>query len=184
VPVIRSSRLLVVPLICAALAGGCGGDDDGGSDGTSATEWADGVCSAISDWTGSIKEATDSLQGGNLSESSLKSAGNDISDATSTFVDDLKGLGKPDTESGDKAKESLDQLGDDIDENVDKIKGAADDVNSAGSAAQAFSTVSAALTSMSQAISSTFQELEQADVGDELKKAFEDADSCKELNQE
>lgn len=182
-PVIRSSRLLVVPLICAALAGGCGGDDDGGSGGTSATEWADGVCSAISDWTGSIKEATDSLQGGNLSESSLKSAGNDISDATSTFVDDLKGLGKPDTDAGDEAKESIDNLADTVDENVNKIEDAAGDVNSASSAAAAFSTVSAALTAMTQAISSTFQELEQADAGDELKSAFEDADSCKELSQ-
>jgi methyl-accepting chemotaxis protein len=179
-----SSRLIVVPLVCAALAGGCGGDDDGGGGGTSATEWADGVCSAISDWTGSIKEATDSLQGGNLSEESLKNAGNDVSDATQTFVDDLRDLGKPDLEAGDEAKQSVDQLADDVDEGVDKIKSAADDVNSASSAAQAFSTVSAALASMSQAISKTFNELEQLDAEGELKSAFEDADSCKELSKE
>lgn len=177
---IRPSRLLLVPLVCAALVGGCGGDDGGG--GESATEWADGVCSAISDWTGSIQEATDSLRGGNLSQDQLKSAGDDISDATSTFVDDLKGLGKPDTDAGDKAKESIDKLADTVDENVNKIKDAAGDVNSRSSAAAAFSTVSSSLTAMSQAISTTFQELEQADAGDELKNAFEDADSCKELS--
>ncbi len=174
---IRAS-LVVVPLICAALAGGCGGDGGGGD---SATDWADDVCSAISDWTGSINEATDSLKGGNLSESSLKNAGNEITDATSTFVDDLKGLGKPDTEAGDKAKESVDKLADTVDENVNKIKDAAGDVNSVSSAATAFSTVQTSLTAMSQAISSTFQELQQADGGDELRNAFEDADSCKEF---
>lgn len=177
---IRASGLLVVPLICAALVGGCGGGDSGGGD--SATEWADGVCSAISDWTGSINEATDSLKGGAGSVDQLKSAGNEIRDATNTFVDDLKGLGKPDTDAGDKAKESIDQLANTVDENIGKITDAAGEVNSASSAAQAFSTISSALTAMTQAISSTFQELEQADAGDELKKAFEDADSCKELS--
>jgi hypothetical protein len=181
--VIRASGLLVVPLICAALAGGCGGDDDSGG-GKSATEWADGVCSAISDWTGSIQEATDSLKGGNLSKDNLESAGKDIQDATSTFVDDLKGLGKPETDAGDKAKESIDRLADTVDENVKKIDDAAGDVNSPSTAAKAFSTVSASITAMTQAISSTFQELDQTDAGDELKKAFEDADSCKELSQD
>jgi len=180
--VIRAS-LVVVPLVCAALAGGCGGDDNGGgSGGKSATEWADGVCSAMGDWVNSIRDATSSLRGGNLSENSLTGATDDISEATSTFVDDLRGLGKPDTDAGDKAEESINSLADTVDENVDKIKDAADDVTSPSSAATAFSTISTALTTMTSAISSTFQQLEQTDAADELKKAFEDADSCKELS--
>ena len=179
---IRAS-FVVVALICAALAAGCGGDDNGGgSGGKSANEWADGVCSAMGDWVSSIQDATDSLKGGNLSKDTLEEAGNKISDATSTFVDDLRGLGKPDTEAGDKAEASVNQLADTVDQNVDKIKNAADDVNSPSSAASAFSTISSSLTAMTQAISSTFQELEQSDAADELKKAFEDADSCKELS--
>ena len=29
---------------------------------TSTSEWADGLCTAINDWTGSLTEATDSLR--------------------------------------------------------------------------------------------------------------------------
>ena len=100
----RTSPLV---LLLVVLVAGCGG---GGSSGSSTTDWANGFCSAITSWTTSIQTAGKSLQGGNVSEESLKSAANDINGATSTFADDLKSLGKPDTDSGQQAKESVDQL--------------------------------------------------------------------------
>ena len=84
----------------------CGGGDDGGSSGaTSTSDWAQGVCSAIGDWTESVSSATASLQGDNLDEEGLKSAVDDLESATSTFVDDVKGLGAPDTDAGQKVLE-------------------------------------------------------------------------------
>ncbi len=116
---------VVVALLAAFLASGCGGDDDENS----ATAWADDVCSAITTWKDSITSTADSLKGGNLSEDSLRSAADDVESATSDFVDDVRGLGKPDTDAGEQAKESLDQLADEADQNLSAIKSAVDDAS-------------------------------------------------------
>jgi uncharacterized protein YoxC len=169
---------VVVALLAAFLASGCGGD---GGDESSATEWADDVCSAITTWKDSITSTADSLRGGNLSEDALRSAADDVESATSDFVDDVRGLGKPDTDAGEKAKESLDQLADDADENLSAIQSAVDDVSDVSGAVAAVTTISSTLSTMGNQLSSTFTELEQLDAGGELETAFKEADSCKEL---
>jgi methyl-accepting chemotaxis protein len=174
-----AGRWLVVGLLAVSLATGCGGDDGGGS--SSTTEWADGVCSAITTWSESVTSTADSLRGGNLSEDELRSAVNDFESATSDFVDDLKGLGEPDTEAGAKAKESLDQFSANVEENVSTMKTAVDDVSDASEVVEAVTTVSATLSTMGQQLSSTFAELKQLDAGGELERAFSEADSCDEL---
>ena len=116
----------------ALLAAGCGGSDDETS-GTS--EWASSVCSAASTWSDSVSTAVQSLQGGDLSEDSIKSAVDDVSEATKTLADDLQDAGKPDTEDGQQAQDLLDQLGQDVEDSVDEIEGAVDDASSTGIAA-------------------------------------------------
>ena len=76
----------------------------------------------------SISAALASLQDGNLSENSVESAVDDVTEATRTFADELKDAGKPDTEDGQQAKNLLDQLGDDIDEGLQELE---DDLDSA-----------------------------------------------------
>jgi gas vesicle protein len=174
----RWPACLVVALLAVLLASGCGGD---GGDDSSATEWADDVCSAITSWSDSVTSAADSLRGGNLSEDAVKSAVDDLKTATSDFVDDVRGLGKPDTEAGDKAKESLDQLADDADENLSTIQSAVDNASGVSGLVQAVTAITTAISTMGTQISSTFTQLEQLDAGGELEAAFKDADSCKEL---
>jgi len=169
---------VVVALLAASFAGGCGGDDGGDS---SATEWAGDVCSAVTTWSDSITSTADSLKGGNLSEDAVKSAVDDLKSATSDFVDDVRGLGKPDTEAGEQAKESLDQLADDADENLSTIESAVDDASGLSGLVQAVTAIGTALSTMGTQISSTFSELEQLDAGGELETAFKEADSCNEL---
>ena len=111
--------LVAVGLLAVFLAAGCGGSDNGGS---SAEKWADDVCSSITTWKNSVTSATDSLKGGNLSEDSLRSAVDDVSGATNDFVDDVRGLGAPDTEAGEQAKDSLDKLADNVDTNVSRSR--------------------------------------------------------------
>lgn len=163
-------------MTAVALAAGCGGDD--GDGGSAATEWADGLCSAITDWTESVQATSNSLKGGNLSEDSLKDAADDFKSATQEFVDDVRGLGTPDTDSGDQAKEEIDQLADSVDENVKKIEDAVDD---GGGLATTVSAVTTALSSMGEQLSAAFTSLEQLDPGGELEEAFRDAESCDEL---
>ncbi len=167
---------LVVALVAAFLASGCGGGDD-----NSATAWADDVCSAITTWSDSITSTADSLRGGNLSEGAVKSAVDDLQSATSDFVDDVRGLGAPDTDSGEQAKESLDQLADDADESLSTIQSAVDDASGVSGVVQAVTAIGTALSTLGTQISSTFSELEQLDAGGELESAFKDADSCQDL---
>ena len=169
---------VVFGVLAASLVAGCGGDDGGGD---SATAWADDVCSAITTWTDSITSTTDSLRGGNLNEDSLKSAVDDLADATNDFVDDVRGLGAPDTEAGQQAKESLDQLADDADENLSPVQKAVDDASGSSGIVAAITAISGAISTMGQQFSATFTELQQLDPGGELETAFNEADSCDEL---
>jgi hypothetical protein len=160
------------------LAAGCGGGDDGGS---SATEWADGVCSAITDWSDSLESTTQSLRSGSLSEDELRSAVDDFESATNDFVDDLRGLGTPETEAGQEAKESVDQLADDVDEGVSRIESAVDDASDGSGVGEVITAIGTSLATMGQQLSATFARLQQLDPQGELEQAFNDADSCDEL---
>ena len=109
-----SSKLLLLPVLAVALlAAGCGGSDDETS---GASDWANSVCSAVSTWKTSVSSAATSIQGGNLSENSLESAVDDVTDATKTLADDLKDAGTPDTADGQKAKGVVDQLAGEIED--------------------------------------------------------------------
>ncbi len=174
-------RALVLGLMAVCLATGCGGDSGGGS-ASSATDWADDVCSSISTWTGSITSAADSLRDGNLTEEKLRSAVEDVKSATNDFADEVQALGPPDTDSGEQAQESLEALADDLEESTDKIDKALEDASTPSETLAALTTVTGALSTMGSRLSSTFTELEKLDPGGELEDAFSEADSCKELS--
>src|SRR6185295_17528994 len=101
--------LVVASLVAMLVASGCGGSGGGSSE--SATEtWANGVCSSLNTWKTSVTQAGASITGGNMSQDQVTSAVNDVKDATSKLSSDLKGLGRPDTESGQQAQEALTKL--------------------------------------------------------------------------
>src|SRR6266550_5664121 len=157
----RRRALLAISslVVLAFLAAGCGGGGGGSSDTKSAQDWADGVCSAINTWSDSLKSAGQSLSGGNLSKSSLESAGNDVKDATAQLKDDLNGLGKPDLSSGDKAQQSVDDLSNKIQQDVDKVEGAIKDAQSGGTVLSALPTVTSTFATMGAQVQATFDDL-------------------------
>ena len=172
-------RLLVPALVTLALlAAGCGGD--GGDETLSTTEWANGLCGAITNWTESLQTATEPLTGGDISKESLQSAADDVQSSTQTFTDDLKDLGKPDTETGQEAKDLLDGLDETLNQDAEEIKSTVEDA-SATDILSTISTVTAKLGTMSQQVSSTFTQLDELDASNELDQAFEEADSCAEI---
>jgi ABC-type transporter Mla subunit MlaD len=176
----RLSAALASFLALAVLAAGCGGGGGGSSSSTKdPQDWADGVCSAINTWTDSLRSASQSVTGGNLSENSLKQAASDLEDSTAQLKDDLDNLGKPDLESGDKAKQSIDTLSTNISGNVDKINGAIKDVQNGGSIVNALTTVTSTIQTMGTEVQTTFDDLKNLDPAGELKSAFENASSCK-----
>jgi hypothetical protein len=175
-------RLAILPLVVglSVLAAGCGGGGGSSNDESSPQDWASGLCTALTDWTNSVKAAGNSLRG-NISEDSLKTAASDIEDASNSLVSDLKDLGKPDTKSGQDAKDAVDTLADEVKGDVKEMQDDVDNVSGAQGALTAAQSLSATISKMATQIGSTARALDQADPSGELKQAFQDAPACKSL---
>jgi hypothetical protein len=170
-------RIFAAPVIAAALvAAGCGGNDE--PDSSAATEWADGLCSAVSTWTDALGSTASTIQDGGLSRDTLESAVDDAVDATRTFVDDVEGLGAPETEAGQTAKESLDKLGDELSKGADEIESAAEDASGVSGILTAVSVASSTLVEMGSELTSTLSDIQGLEGGEELRDAFSEASSC------
>ena len=102
--------------------------------------------------------------------------------ATDTLESDLSDLGKPDTESGQQAKDSIDQLASDLETDADSIKTAVDGVSDLSGVASAAATASSTLAKMKSQVTSTVNSLEQLDPQGELHDAFEQSSACQELS--
>ena len=168
-------KAVALSLLAAALLAGCGGDDGP----PSATEWADDLCSALGDWTSSLTSAAESVTS-EPSRESVESAVDDVEGATQQLADDVEGLETPELDAGQQAEESVDELSDSLNAEVEKVKETAENAT-LGNISEAVSAISASFSAMSQQISTAFTELEGLDPGGELRTAFEEADSCSEL---
>ena len=115
----RTFSAAALAVVLVLLVAACGSSDDG-SDTSATATWADGVCSSVTTWTNALTASVDSLKGGDVSREALEGAVDDVKSATDTFVADLRGLGKPDTEAGQEAKDSVDQLTDQLEQEVDE----------------------------------------------------------------
>jgi hypothetical protein len=169
-------KLALAPLALAVvLAAGCGGGGSSSSS-PSAEDWAQDLCSAITNWSDSVKTAGQSLQGGNLSEG-------DIKDTTDMLSSDLKGLGKPDTDAGQEAKDAIDQLSGEVKDDVDEMQSAVDKAAGSGAsgAVKAASSIAATLSKMGTQVGSAASKLQAADAKGELEQGFRDAPACKSL---
>ena len=173
-------RLIALASLFAALsiAAGCGG---GGDDESSASAWADDLCGSLTTWKDSIDSIANELKQ-SPSRDQLESAADDAKDATSTLVDDLKGLGTPDTEAGDQAKETVDTLTSQVEDGVDTVQQAVDNASGASGMLNAISVASRELATLLQQISTSYQQLKGLDPGGELESALQDSSSCQSLS--
>ena len=141
---IRKPSLIAVAASLVFLAAGCGSSGGGSTTTTtsaSATEtWASGVCSSITTWQAAIKSAAGSVKS-DPTKSGLQTAAGDAKSATETLASDLKGLGKPDTQAGQQAKDSLDQLSTSLQKDVTTIENAVKGVSGVSGVLTAVSTV-------------------------------------------
>jgi ABC-type transporter Mla subunit MlaD len=170
---VASTVAVVAALLIAA---GCGGGDD-----TSAAEqWASSACSAVNTWTSSIESIGETVKQ-EPTRAGVEKALDDLESSTQTLVDDLKGLGAPETEAGQEAEDAINALADDLDQSLEEIKGATDNASGASGVLSAISVVTANLSTMADDASSTIDELQQLDGGQELKDAFDNAESCADL---
>ena len=161
----------------ALVAAGCGGDDE-----SCDREWASSVCSAVTTWKNDLDQAAQPLTDvSSLSEETVRQAADDAKSATETLADSLKGVGRPDTSSGEQVESAVDDLATEVESSAKEIETATEGVSSLADIPSAVSTITTTLTALGTTADGAVQTLEDADVSGELKTAFDQADSCGEL---
>lgn len=165
----------------ALVAAGCGGSDsDSDADPTAA--WASGFCSAVTSWTDELQTITSSFSDtSNLSQDGLESAAEDVRTSTQQLVDDLKGLGAPETEGGEQVKSSLDSLSTTLETESANIDETVQSISGITGIPGAITAISTSLSAMGSAFSDTLQTIDDADVGNELQAALEDSPECADI---
>jgi uncharacterized membrane-anchored protein YhcB (DUF1043 family) len=149
-------------------------------------EWADEICSSLSDWRTSITSLAD-VGGEPLTADTLRDRLSDAEDATSDLVQNLRDLGPPDLEAGDELESELDDATAELEASFDALKESADEA--ADAPASEFLGELADLASdfaaLQAAIAETVTTLQDADVAEEskaeLQQAFAESSSCQAL---
>jgi methyl-accepting chemotaxis protein len=180
-PRMKRGTIVVVILISAFFLSGCGGDD--GSETTSPSEWADSLCTDLSQWKSSVTSVAASFGGGGgLSQEEIQDAVNEVASSTETLVGNLQDLGRPDTEAGQEAQDAVNQLADELQTDIGEAERAAAGVSNAADAAQAASSIRDTFTTAQNQVTSAITDLEQLEPQGELTSALEQSDACNELS--
>lgn len=161
----------------ALVAAGCGGDDEV----PAATQWAGDLCAAVTTLRDSITATAETLTE-NPTREGFESAAEDARSATETFIDTVRGLGAPETESGDEAQEAVESLADTLESDAARIEETLEDLSGAEGVLGAISSVATIVASMASTVSSSLDEVRSlGDVDNELEQAFRDAEACDDV---
>ncbi|MGH3066836.1 MAG: hypothetical protein ACRDOF_11125, partial [Gaiellaceae bacterium] len=117
-----------------------------------------------------------------LTQDGLTAAANDVRGATKTLVEDLRGLGAPDTESGQAVETSIEKLATSLETEIAKIESAADGASGLTELPGAISSITTSLATMATDFGATMQALESADVEGELRTALEASPACANIS--
>lgn len=177
------SGLVIVALVAVALSG-CGSDDESGSnDGTTTSGassaldgWAQGFCTSVAAWEGSIKATSAKLA---TSKANFASASEAITSANEVLSDSLQGLGTPPAPATTQAKDVIDGLSADLEDGAGEIDQALtgnfttqSEINSASSRART------SLSQMDSDISTAVTKLKALPDEEGWKQAFQDVAAC------
>jgi uncharacterized membrane-anchored protein YhcB (DUF1043 family) len=181
---IAAIALGVVAIVIAAIAMRL--SDDGPP---TTEEWADSVCTSLSDWRDSITSLAD-IDGEPLTADAFRETLDDADAATSDLVSELQDLGPPDLEAGDQLEEQLDESTGQLESSFDTLKDSAEEAadGPAGEFLQQLTGLASDFAALQTAIATTASTLANANVGEEsraeLQQAFADAPSCQSLQAE
>jgi chromosome segregation ATPase len=170
----RRARLLVLPLAALVALGGCGGDDAGAED------WANGVCGDVGAWVGDVDETLQSLtdDGLALDEADLVEAADAVGEATDELAANLRELGAPEVESGQRARAELETL---LERLRDQYERAREALSADLAPLETVARLATALSAAAAQLQETFDDLRALDPGGELAEAFRNAEDCDAL---
>lgn len=168
----------------ALVLSACGQSDDGSaSEPTAAESWASDVCTTVSAWRSTLTDARETLSTPrDLSAAEIEATFTEVRTATSTLVDELAGLGSPDTEAGDEAEERISSLSEQLQEQAAVVEDSSgDQAQGMGELLTRVSTVSGAVAQMISDTQAAVSDLRTLDGAQELEDAFSSAASCQDL---
>jgi hypothetical protein len=150
-------------------------------------EWADSVCTSLSDWRESIAALAD-VGGEPLTADTLRDRLDEAEGATTQLVTELHQLGPPDVVDGDEVEQALDDASAGLEESFEDLRIAAENAADADNP-QDFVAALAALGDDFQALLGQVPEfvatLQSAslfgEAAAELEQAFAAAPSCQAL---
>ena len=119
----------------------------------------------------------------NPTKEGVQNAVNDAKEATKTFTDDVKGLGDARDRRRPAGQDALNELSSDVEAASTRSSRRSRPPRAPAprGALSAISAVSATLSTLMSQVTTTFSQLQNLNGGEELKDAFDDADSCDEL---
>jgi hypothetical protein len=175
------SRVLMICLACLVLlAAGCGGGDDNES---ASEEWVSGFCSAAADWRTSLEDTVSQFQSpSDLNADSLRSAVDEGLDATDSFVEQVRALGRPETEAGQEAASIVDSMTSEIESTADDLRQNFSSDDSLQDLIPKLTQAGTQVTQMGQDLQSSLDELAGLEGGQELSdeiNANEDCDAAR-----
>jgi hypothetical protein len=172
--------LALVLVALALVATSCAGDDE--SDTAATTEWASDFCTATLTWSDELERIADDLSDlTSLSSDAIVSAGEEARTATDAYVDELRGLGGPDTDSGQAVEDSIETLASEVEEEMAEIEDAIEDISGITGITTAAREVRASAAAMFGAFEEAFRAIGDADESGEIATAFDEAESCSEI---
>ena len=101
--------------------------------------------------------------------------------ATNTFTTSLKDLGRPDTDAGQQAQDSVNELTTQIEEDMTKIQDTVSNASGVAGILAAVPTITTTIQSAGNQVADTISGFQALDAKGELENAFKDAESCKTL---
>jgi ABC-type transporter Mla subunit MlaD len=172
---------LVVSAALAFLTAGCGGGK------SSEEKWASSVCTNITNWKDEIQKQVNDAQSklqspGAGTMTAIKGNVQQAADATNQLASDLKSLGAPNTSSGQQAKQQLDSLATQLQNTVNHAKQTISGLPKNAGLTQIvnqLSTLGPELQSLVTNTKTTLNSIQSS--SSDLKKAFQKANSCKQL---
>jgi len=163
---------------------------DGDSGSVETTGWADSVCASLSDWRSSITSLAD-VSDGALTPESLRVRLAAGETATQELATELKELGPPDLEAGERVEEALGDTTGGLDRGYQSLRQAAEgalDAETPSAFLQALAGLADDYGRLLEQIGDTVAVLQSASLfGEsslELQQAFEAAESCRELREQ
>jgi hypothetical protein len=183
----RTSLVAALVTIVSAglLTAGCGGSNSSSGStsttgATSAETWSNSLCLAISTYKTSLENVVTSVTA-SPSTTGIKSAATEAETATTTFITTVKGLGKPNTSSGQQAQSDVSSLATKLSDDLTTIKNAVADLSGAAGLVSAISVGSKTLVDAQNQITATYKQLKELPRG-ELQQALKTAPACVTLS--